>query len=222
MTVPRRRCLFSAGMWLLMTSQAGAQTGDIEAKYNAVHRHYEELKRAGADLSELAPLISEIQQVARARDAARLAPLLDRMEAALNRISAPAGPLPPPPPAECMAQPHGASGGGEYPIIAEIRSSPAYLDLIRRRAPAVAPDGAVGRNQHGFSDVAAQRDVIWLALRGLATNSAADIDATIRALEYGFRQQQPAGNFANGRGASARKCRRSRKRTHFCSWKLTH
>jgi hypothetical protein len=69
----------------------------------------------------------------------------------------------------------------------------------------VAADGAVGRNRDAFSDVAAQRDVIWLVMRGLAENDASAIDASIRALEYAFQYQTEAGNFRNGRGVSAKK-----------------
>lgn len=94
---------------------------------------------------------------------------------------------------------------GELPVVRLVSESPTFMRALALRAPLdmVAGDGAVGRNREAFSDVAAQRDVIWLVLRGLAENDPAAIDASIRALEYAFRYQTPAGNFENGRGVSA-------------------
>jgi hypothetical protein len=93
----------------------------------------------------------------------------------------------------------------EEGVIATLRSSPVYMRLLKLRAPAdmVSADGAVGRNQSSFSDVAAQRDVLWLTMRGLAEDNKALLDASMRALEYAFRHQTREGNFRNGRGVSA-------------------
>lgn len=177
------------------------------ARYERLRQRYEELRLAGADLSSLADPIKDVRQAVRSGDLQRVNVLLDRLETGLAALAPrrpaddparpPGGPLD-------QAAPRGGEAG-EYRVVEAIRASPAYLKLVTARAPRVAPDGAVGRNIEGFSDVAAQRDTIWLLLRGLASGSAEDVDATVRSLRYGFAHQTDRGNFANGRGASDKK-----------------
>lgn len=203
----RRRSLL-----YLLASAASAQAATpdraaVTARYERVRQQYEALRRAGTDLSYLAGPIQEVRQAVRSGDLQGVNALLDRIEpelAALARGQPPEAPIHPHSELPSQAAPLGG-GVGEYRVVQAIRASPAYLKLVTARAPRVVPDGAVGRNIEGFSDVAAQRDTIWLLLRGLATGSAEDVDATVRSLRYGFAHQTDRGNFANGRGASDRK-----------------
>ncbi|MBN9560605.1 MAG: hypothetical protein J0H14_07740 [Alphaproteobacteria bacterium] len=201
----RRRSLLYL---LLPAASAHASTTDraaITARYERVRHQYEALQRTGADLSSLAESIQKVRQAVRSGDLQRVNALLDQIETGLAALAAGRpGENPVRPPDDISGQAPGG-GGGEYRVVQAIRASPAYLELVTARAPRVAPDGAVGRNIERFSDVAAQRDTIWLLLRGLATGSAEDVDATVRSLRYGFARQTDRGNFANQRGASDQK-----------------
>jgi len=203
----RRRSL----LYLLLpaTSAHAATPGQatVTARYERVRQQYEALRRAGTDLSSLADPIQEVRQAVRSGDLQKVNALLDGIETGLAALA-------PGRPAEVPASLLGETsdqtvllggGDGEYRIVQAIRASPTYLKLVTARAPRIAPDGAVGRNIERFSDVAAQRDTIWLLLRGLATGSAEDVDATVRSLRFGFARQTDRGNFANQRGASDRK-----------------
>jgi hypothetical protein len=201
----RRRSLLYL---LIPAASAHATTPDraaITARYERVRHQYEALQRSGADLSSLAEPIQRVRQAVRAGDLQRVNALLDQIETGLAALG-PGRPAEDPArsPREIL-DPSPGRGGGEYRVVQAIRASPAYLELVTARAPRVAPDGAVGRNIERFSDVAAQRDTIWLLLRGLATGSAEDVDATVRSLRYGFAHQTERGNFANQRGASDQK-----------------
>lgn len=186
-------------------TMASADSAALRRRYQSLKAQYESLKQTGADLSALTAVISQIQQAVRAEDMSSLNALLDQFEARLQQIqpgshmsAATSAPLPLPAPSSPAPE-----GGVEGDIIAAMRSDPTFLKLLRARAPKVAPDGAVGRNINHYADAAAQRDTIWLALRGLATGNAEDIDGTVRSLEYAFIHQMPAGNFANTHGLSA-------------------
>lgn len=92
----------------------------------------------------------------------------------------------------------------EIAVVRRMLTAPQFMKVLRRRAPLdmVATNGAVGVNRSSFKHVAAQRDVLWLALRGLAESNSQAIDDVLRGLEYGFERQTSNGNFANGMGAS--------------------
>jgi hypothetical protein len=83
--------------------------------------------------------------------------------------------------------------------------NPAFRKLVTLRSSVVKVDdsGAVGRNRKRFSDAAAQRDVIWLLLRGLAERDFAALEVSVKAMEYAFRYQTSSGNFENGLGYDA-------------------
>jgi len=67
----------------------------------------------------------------------------------------------------------------------------------------IATNGAIGRNQKGFSDIASQRGATGVILRGIADRDTAMIDKGIAAIEYGFQFQEPAGNFKNAHGLTS-------------------
>lgn len=95
----------------------------------------------------------------------------------------------------------------EVGSISALKESSAFSKVLKHKAPAamVADDGAVGVNRRGYVHAAAQRDVLWLVLRALIENDVSALDRSVKALEYAFAKQTDAGNFANGRGVSARK-----------------
>jgi hypothetical protein len=196
---------------VLVQSSAGAalDRSALERRYSALKAEYEALKRSGADSTSFGPLVSDIQRSIAAGQFDRLGALLDQLDRELHRRGssrASAG-------GPCRNTSSGAAARHaqlqsvganlDSRIAAAIRDNPAYLRLVTLRAPKVSIDGGVGRNIRGFVDVAAQRDIIWLVLRGLATHDADDIDAALRALAYAFKYQAPAGNFFNNHGVSA-------------------
>ena len=68
----------------------------------------------------------------------------------------------------------------------------------------IAADGAVEANQKEFEAVAHQRGGTGVILRGIANRDTALIEKGVKALEYGFQFQEPAGNFKNNLGLSAK------------------
>ena len=156
-----------------------------------------------------APIVTEIQQSVQAGQLDRVGMLLDQLETQLQAVApkpstavSAACPVTPAALTVHEGTPPTAGGNTEAQFVTEIKNNPDYLRLVTVRAPKVAADGAVGRNIAGFADAAAQRDTIWLVLRGLATGSADDIQATVRSMAYAFEHQAPAGNFANNHGVS--------------------
>jgi len=101
------------------------------------------------------------------------------------------------------------SSASENPlkVVHLLSTSPTFMRVLRYRAPLnmVDADGAVGVNRKKYEHAAAQRDVLWLVLRGLAEKNPQAIDDSIRGLEYGFQKMTGKGNFANGRNVSAKK-----------------
>jgi hypothetical protein len=89
------------------------------------------------------------------------------------------------------------AGTGEAGLIATLPTSVNVQALLTRAGSAIAPDGAIGRNIAAFSDVAAQRDAVWMMLRGFTTGNPADLAATVAAMRYGFQHQAPDGSFVN-------------------------
>lgn len=89
------------------------------------------------------------------------------------------------------------TGTGEAGLIATLPTSIDIEALLRRAGSAIAPDGAIGRNVAGFSDVAAQRDALWTMLHGFATGNTADLAASVAAMRYGFQHQAADGSFVN-------------------------
>ena len=99
------------------------------------------------------------------------------------------------------------TGSGEIIVLHELFQDRSFIALLdaRSKAVSVSESGAVGRNIKRFSDVAAQRDVIWLLQRGLANHDAALIEKSVKAMEYGFRFITDKGYFRNGLGENPRK-----------------
>lgn len=93
----------------------------------------------------------------------------------------------------------------EISVVRRMMAAPQFMQVLRRRAPLnmVAANGAVGVNRSSFKYVAAQRDVLWLALRALAERNPQAIDDVMRGLEYGFARQTSKGNFKNRMNESA-------------------
>ena len=190
---------------LLMQSAVAAPVdrAAITQRYQDLKTQFEARKRTGVDTQSLAPLIAQIQEAVRAGQLERLNTLLDQFETAL-KAEPQSGSTAPTACATTSGVPPGPEGADlERQFISAVRGDPAYLRLATARAPTVSAEGAVGRNIRGFADVAAQRDTIWLILRGLATDNANDVEATVRSLAYAFRYQAPAGNFLNHHGVDA-------------------
>ena len=68
--------------------------------------------------------------------------------------------------------------------------SPAFVDS----------SGAAPRNQTTFTEISAQRVAEKMILRGIAENDETFIEKGVKAIEYGFLQQNPDGSFRNGLG----------------------
>ena len=189
---------------------AEVDTSALERKYSTLKARYEALKQSGVDLSSLSSSIEALKAAIKTRNGAEVSALLDQLDDRLRALES--GPAAAPPgtaasvaPALEPSQPLPPGSTIEAKLLEAIRTNPIYKRLIVARAPAVASDGAVGRNKVAYSDAAAQRDAIWLAVRGLVTGSSEDIKATVRAMEYAFENQTVKGNFNNTRGASAEK-----------------
>lgn len=197
-----------------------AKQPDLRERYATLEQRYRAAERSGADVKQLDPLIDEIAQAKRREDASKLAPLLDQLDAELSRLEAgtpdtfsgsgtTAGMADLGSVAACPSA--GAATAdrawtGEHTLAQAVGGRQAYADLLRFRAAdgLVADNGAAARNIGTFSDVAAQRDALWVLLRGVREKSQSRVDLAVLAMEYAFDRQDPAGYFENGRGVDPR------------------
>ena len=76
-----------------------------------------------------------------------------------------------------------------------------FLDLSVS-LPMVDNNGAASRNQAGFLEVSAQRVADKMIMRGIADSDSALIERGVKAIEYGFSQQNSDGSFKNGLGVA--------------------
>lgn len=192
------------------SAAAEVDTSALERKYSALKARYEALKQSAVDLSSLSSSIEALKAAVKTRKGAEVSALLDQLDQKLRELelapaAASAGAASPVEAAPRPLQPLPPGSTIEAELLEAVRTNPTYKRLVVARAPAIASDGAVGRNKVAYSDAAAQRDVIWLAMRGLVTGSSEDIRATVRAMEYAFKNQAAKGNFNNTQGASAEK-----------------
>jgi len=92
----------------------------------------------------------------------------------------------------------------ETAALESLSAAPNYrlLHDFRGHNDLIDVNGAAGRNTSGFSDVAAQRDALWVLRRGIIYQDEVMIDRAVKAMEYGFDHQNAQGYFENALGAS--------------------
>jgi len=96
---------------------------------------------------------------------------------------------------------------GELHWLRQLEGVSGFSLLLQHRASAgfIKADGATGRNRNKLSDVAAQRDALWVLRRAIIEQDAKKVEAAVKAMEFAFRYQNKDGSFKNGRGASKKK-----------------
>lgn len=88
----------------------------------------------------------------------------------------------------------------EAEVLENLRDNPSFQRLIRHKADSVklGKEGALHRNYQGLSEVASQRELLWLARYGVLSAQDKYLDRAMAAVQWGFEQQTPAGYFRNG------------------------
>ena len=66
----------------------------------------------------------------------------------------------------------------------------------------ISSSGAIGYNKPGYIDIAIQREALWVLRYGMLIQSKDHVSRAVRAFEYGFNRQNPAGYFINTIGIS--------------------
>jgi hypothetical protein len=173
----------------------------LKNRYDNLKSNYLQLKKQGVDVASISPLVEEIERTRKNKDFDELGRLLGQLE---SRISS----LPSPPVKNLKQQTFDELAGlEEISILKKLFLDREFIALLDARSGvvSVSDSGAVGRNQEKFSDVAAQRDVIWLLLHGLAKRDALLIEKCVKAMEFGFSFRTEQGYFRNGLGESPRR-----------------
>lgn len=92
-------------------------------------------------------------------------------------------------------------------VDAKFSASSDFMTLldIKANVSTVAPSGGTGGNFASYQHAAEQRHAHWLVHKALAIPAAEEtwLGEALRALEYGWSFQLPAGNFSNTLGATA-------------------
>ena len=198
----RVQVLILAALLALPVLQCAAvDTDTFEQRYRDLERRFDDLKHQRVDVSAAQALIPDIERTKKRRDRNELARLMNEFERRLNLASSTTtdkqqvqdtAPLP-------------AGVIDEVTIIRALSNNENFIKLLQYRGQASVVDksGGAGRNKGRFSDVAAQRDALWVLGRGIAENNSDLIDRAIRAMEYAFTLQEEKGNFRNAHGVSA-------------------
>jgi len=179
----------------------------LKNRYKMLEQRYHALQQLGIDLSSTRALIEEIKTDRRQRDLSSLPQHLDEFETMLDKLSASSGSKRSPNLLSHSNSPSPFTGGGLPSLLAGLANSEGYNRLLRYRGHAriIAANGAAGRNRRKFSDVAAQRDALWVLARAYATGDSELVDAVAQAMEFAFGHFSPDGYFHNGLGLSPRK-----------------
>lgn len=202
------------GLAVSLNACSANPPGELKVRYETAKAGYERARREGRGGAQLEALAAQAEGAHKSGDWRSLSSLLEQMESVLlkadvdrRELVQPGGKA-----AARQGERQPTQGGAmnaefssELELLKELFQSRAFRKLIELRSSVVKVDdqGALGRNRKRFSDVAAQRDVIWLLLRGLADRDYAALEASVRAMEYGFRHQTASGNFKNALGYSA-------------------
>ena len=204
------RSLAALAVWLWAVSLAVAiEPGDrqrIQQQYSRLEKQYKELRAAGNDLRHLNPLVNRIK-IAKTREKWDvLPPLLQELDVQLADLVNARTRAPAVTDRLRVADESFSAMADEYQILKSLCSLSEFRWLLEYRGHdrLVSDSGAIGRNIKGFKDVAAQRDALWLMMRGICERSDRLIESSVRALEYAFKYQQPDGFFRNEHGASPR------------------
>ena len=176
----------------------------LKQRYSDMTSQYENLRDSGRDVRAIERLVPEIQRSYKQRDKQKLTQQLDELERLLAETAS----------KEVSSEPKReidtASIVAEHEavklLIDGVKHS-GYLDILNYRGSdrGIDQQGALGRNKKEFSDVAVQRDAIWLAKRAILEDDPRYAAHVIKAIDYAFARQAKAGNFKNGLGVSAKK-----------------
>jgi hypothetical protein len=177
----------------------------LESRYNRLEKEYSVAKKSKLNLTPLAPIIEQIGVARKNRDLNRLSTLLDDFERALAKAYQ-AKNSPSPRPTEPKVDGNIKLQPSLENQALQKFSKGKYFSLLHaKKAPPnlVAENGAVGRNKRTFSDVATQRDALWLLRNSMIQNNQNHVSKAVQAFEYAFQHQTKAGNFKNGQGYDA-------------------
>ena len=186
-------------------SDSSIFTGDVnqlEQKFRQVKKRYEQAREEGKDVSSLDDLVAKIKTNRQQKRYQVLNQLLDQLSLQIDGFYVVT--------AESLEQTQPIVKmlplTNERQILESLANNHYFKTMHRFRGAQkmLNSDGAIGRNYKKFSDVAAQRDALWLIRNGLIHSDKNLINSGVKAFDYAFKYQTKAGNFRNGRGVSAR------------------
>jgi hypothetical protein len=181
-----------------------AQKERLKQKYTALEKRYKSAHSQGIDLSRLEPKISEIKSAKREKNYPYMARLLDELSALLDKKLADTTIIAP----DIFSPTPGAAfqTAREVEILSALSGRHYFqaLHSVKGSMSMINDAGAVGRNKKRFSDVAAQRDALWLIRRGLINEDHQAVNKGVQAFAYAFNHQAPDGNFKNAKGVDAK------------------
>ncbi|MFT5082354.1 MAG: hypothetical protein ACI9Y1_000379 [Lentisphaeria bacterium] len=180
-----------------------AQEERLKQKYASLEKRYKSAHSQGIDLSRLEPKISEIKSAKRQKNYPYMSRLLDELSALLDKKLAETTFAP-----DIFSPTPGAAfqTAREVKILSALSGRHYFqaLHSVKGSMSIIDDVGAVGRNRKRFSDVAAQRDALWLIRRGLINEDHQAVDKGVQAFAYAFSHQTPDGNFKNAKGVDAK------------------
>lgn len=183
----------------------------LKLKYKQAEIRYKTLRQKPVHLSEVEQMVAMIQQAKASQQYSQLNDLLsdfliqlDALENTNAQQVESSTALNTKPRGESDASPDIKSVESQW--LARLKARPYFLKLhqIKGAASHINQHGAMSRNLTSFSDVAAQRDALWVLRNGILAQDQAVVAKAVLALEYAFEYQTSEGNFSNGRGVSAR------------------
>lgn len=183
-------------------SQAGASLAELKLRFEALQYQYKLARDQGDDVTEIQRLLPEIKRSYKRRDKKKLAYLLEQVDLLLQQYSARVRQEKPA--VKLLSTPN------DHPSLKLLVEESKYtgfhnLLLYRGNEKNIDANGGLGRNTPGFSDVAVQRDAIWLAKRAVVENNEKLAEHVIKAIDYAFQRQSTQGYFKNGLGVSSKK-----------------
>jgi hypothetical protein len=191
------------------TANPDSNKDPLQERYNQLEQQYTTLQSKGYDLSPLDQYITDIKKAKQKRDYKKVDILLEQFS---NKLNATTSSL-----ARSSDKSHTTNTNiddlslhppkNETDALSQLSTLHNYrlLHQIRGKNRLISANGAAARNIKKFSDVAAQRDALWVLRRGLMLNDKSLIEDSLRAIDYAFNKQNQKGYFENGRGVSARK-----------------
>jgi len=188
-----------------LAASAKSDLDQLKQRYSEMTSQYESLRDSGRDVRAVESLVPEIQRSYKQRDKKKLAEQLDELERLLKVAASEAGAKDKP-----KTEINTASIVAKHEavkLLIDAVKHHGYLDILNYRGSerGIDSQGALGRNKKEFSDVAVQRDAIWLAKRAILEDDPRYAAHVIKAIDYAFARQSKSGNFKNGLGVSAKK-----------------